>query len=142
MDWSGLHFEITLPKNGTPPSLKSENSGLMVIVGNPWEWPSYGYLVPAGTNTGVSVRPTYSYATDNINDLEIQERMCIFDEEIHTKINNEAVMRLPLPFDRYYIGNCYSECRQQHMIKFCNCTIDYFYPTGVYYISYRKITIK
>lgn len=146
MDWSGLHMEITIPKSGIPPSNKSESLGLLVAVGNPGEWASNGYLVPAGTNTGVSVRPTYSYGTENINSLDVDERMCIFDDELHKKINNEQVMTLPLPMDKYYVGNCYSECRQRHMIKFCNCTIDYFYPTGVLSIYVqnheREINLK
>ncbi|XP_063706306.1 pickpocket protein 19-like [Culicoides brevitarsis] len=133
MDWSGLRIEITIPTSGMPPGLPTEDMGLMVIVGNPFEWPSNGYLVPAGTNTGVSVHPTYSYSTENIYHLAINERMCIFDEDIKLNhIDNASVMRLPLRLDRYYVGNCYSECRQQHMIKFCNCTIDFFYKPGNY----------
>lgn len=131
MDWSGLHLELTIPRNGTPPGLPSEDLGLMVLVGNPFEWPMFGYNIPAGTNTGISIRPTYSYATENINSLDVNERMCIFDYELHAKINNEPVLSLPIPLDKYYSGNCFAQCHQLYMMKFCNCTIDYFYPTGV-----------
>uniref|UniRef100_A0A336LTZ8 CSON001499 protein n=1 Tax=Culicoides sonorensis TaxID=179676 RepID=A0A336LTZ8_CULSO len=136
MDWSGLRVEFTVPQANFPPSMKSEDLGIMVIVGNPFEWPSFGYFIPAGTSTGVSIRPTYSYATENVKNLEVKERLCIFDHELHKKINNEEVMTLPLPLKKYYVGNCYSECRQRHMIKFCNCTIDFFYPTAI--MNYQK----
>lgn len=34
-----------------------------------------------------------------------------------------------LPYQR---ANCMSECRQQHMLHYCNCTVDFFYPSGLY----------
>lgn len=46
-----------------------------------------------------------------------------------------------LPYQR---ANCMSECRQIYMHKYCNCSLDFFYPNGKYiaivivYIVYTK----
>lgn len=37
-----------------------------------------------------------------------------------------------LPETLYFRSNCLSECRQQQMIKYCNCTIDLLYPAAGY----------
>ena len=36
--------------------------------------------------------------------------------------------------------NCISECRQQYMIKYCDCTVDTFFPTGN--CIYKNIFLK
>lgn len=32
----------------------------------------------------------------------------------------------------YMYENCLAECQQQHLMKFCNCTVDIFFPIGPY----------
>lgn len=54
MDWSGLHLEMTLPKDTMPPG-KDDRAGLMCVVNNNWEWPSYGKF-----NSGCNKR-TYTF---------------------------------------------------------------------------------
>lgn len=115
---------MKLPPNGTA------SSGLVVAITNPWEWPSSAYMIPGGTNTGIMIRPTYSYATDSVLSLTVSERKCLFPGE--TIVNGVPVMNLPLRTAQYISGNCYSECRQRHMIKYCNCSIAFFFAIGNY----------
>lgn len=74
------------------------------------------------------VRPTYSYATDNVKRLDVNQRHCIFAGE--NVVNGQPVMKLPLKTDKYASGNCFAECRSSHMVKFCNCTIAFFFEAG------------
>lgn len=108
----------------------SRKHGIVLMISNPFEWPSFGYIIPAGSSTAVMIRPTYSYATDNVAALEILQRNCLFDNE--RTVPGLEVMKLPIPSTKYVTAACYTECRQRHMIKYCNCTISFFYPTGNY----------
>lgn len=117
-----------VPDYITPGS--TSRPGLVAIIASPYEWPSYGYIIPSGSNTGVMVRPTYSYATDNVAALDVMERQCLFDDE--RTVPGFVVMQLPINSKKYVTSMCFVECRQRHMIKFCGCTMPFFYPTGNY----------
>lgn len=119
---------MNIPNHFTPNV--TSRAGLVVMVTSPFEWPSYAYIVPSGSDTGIMVRPTYSYATDNVANLEILQRNCLFDNE--REVPGLEVMQLSNNSKKYTTAGCFTECRQRHMIKYCNCTISFFYPTGNY----------
>ncbi|XP_059609973.1 pickpocket protein 19-like [Phlebotomus argentipes] len=39
---------------------------------------------------------------------------------------------MSLPGLKYHLENCIAECRQRYMVQYCNCSVDFMYPTGSY----------
>lgn len=122
-DWSGLRIEIN---TASELSLKTELSGVIAIIHHPFEWPNNGYYIPSGTTTSIVIKPTYSYTTPDVSRLRPDERQCIMD--------NESNQSMTLPGLKYLRPNCISECRSRYIIKHCNCSIDYFFPIGKFFV--------
>ncbi|XP_059616576.1 sodium channel protein Nach-like [Phlebotomus argentipes] len=101
--------------------------GVLVIVHHPYEWPQQAKFIPEGTSVSIGIQPTAFYASSDVRRLTSTERQCIYKEDIS---HREEIMKLrALPYLR---ANCMSECRQRAMMAYCNCTLDFFYPSGIY----------
>ncbi|KAG5683041.1 hypothetical protein PVAND_012348 [Polypedilum vanderplanki] len=120
-EWSGLRIEIS---TRTDLSLKEEINGIKVIVVHPNQWPNTGNFIPSGSTTSITIRPTFFYTTDDVRNLEPDDRQCLNDDE--------SKSAMTLPGLTYLQLNCLSECRQQYLHKYCNCSISLFFPIGSY----------
>lgn len=98
-------------------------SGFLIIVHDPLQWPNSANFIPSGSATSIVIKPTYYYTSPDVHGLTPFDRQCIYpgEEDFST-----------LPGTEYLRSNCVSECRQKHMLQYCNCTVDFFYPTGNY----------
>ncbi|GAB0089180.1 pickpocket protein 19 [Sergentomyia squamirostris] len=123
-EWSGFRGIIK-----SHPGIKQRYKyppGVLVIVHHPFEWPQQAKFIPAGTTTAIGIQPTTFYASSDVRRLKFTERQCIYNEEANS--NPDQVMTLQsLPYMRQ---NCMSECRQRYLLSYCNCTIDFFFPSG------------
>ncbi|XP_069962655.1 pickpocket protein 19-like [Bactrocera oleae] len=54
------------------------------------------------------------------------KRQCVFKDE------EDSPDFKTLTGHVYMYENCLAECQQQHLMKFCNCTVDIFFPIGPY----------
>lgn len=73
-DWTGLRIEMS---TRTDLALKADTDGVTVIVQHPFQWPNSGQFVPTGSQTGIVVKPTYSYTTEDVRRLDPQDRQCL-----------------------------------------------------------------
>lgn len=103
------------------------------MVNHPMQWPSNNkYFIPAGAHTNVVIKPTFSYATNDVKRLAFGDRNCLFSGEI-------AKMKVQtLPGMQYMLPNCIAACRQSYTLSLCNCTLDFLYPDS----NYRKCNIS
>ncbi|XP_055685259.1 uncharacterized protein LOC129791215 [Lutzomyia longipalpis] len=129
-EWSGfrglLHVHPALVRRYTYPS------GVLAIVHHPYEWPQQAKFIPVATSISIGIQPTAFYASSDVRRLTSTERQCIYKEEISS--HAEEVMNLEgLPYLR---ANCMAECRQRAMMHYCNCTLDFFYPSKCSRIDY------
>lgn len=53
----------------------------------------------------------------------------IYQKTFHTQ-ENESKSSLTLPGLKYLQLNCISQCRQEYMAKYCNCSVEAFFPLG------------
>ena len=121
-------------------ALINEANGVTIVVQHPDQWPNSGIFIPTGSQTAVVIKPTFSYTTDDVRRLSPEQRQCLnvrFKclkiEHYKLKIifkENESKRSLTLPGLKYLQMNCISECRQQYMIKYCNCSVEAFFPIG------------
>lgn len=85
--------------------------GVLFIVHDPYEWPNSARFIPTGSVSGVRISATTFYASKEVRDLPIRQRQCVYSDGVSP----------------YLRPNCISECRQRHLVKYCNCSIDLFF---------------
>ncbi|XP_055689017.1 pickpocket protein 19-like [Lutzomyia longipalpis] len=116
-DWSGLRVTLRNP----------QARGIGVIIHHPIEWPQTAKFIPTGSIAIFSITPTFSYSSSSVGRFTPTQRGCLLESEIS---DEETVMSLPGL--KYHLENCIAECRQRYMVQYCNCTVDFMYPTGSY----------
>ncbi|XP_067620278.1 pickpocket protein 19 [Eurosta solidaginis] len=106
---------------------KSKNDkGLSIMVAEPGVWHKDAMNVPENTQTMLEIEPVVYYFDNNTRGLDISTRQCIFkDEKYDQQIQT-------LHYYDYMIENCQSECHQQYLLEYCNCTLDLLFPPGPY----------
>ncbi|GAB0094849.1 hypothetical protein DMENIID0001_101750 [Sergentomyia squamirostris] len=113
-DWSGLRFTMKSP------------AGVWVIVHHPVQWPQTAKFIATGSTTTFTITPTFTYSSSSVGRFPPAQRGCLLQREI----SDENVMSLPGLI--YHLENCIGECRQRYMMQYCNCSVDFIYPTGSY----------
>lgn len=73
--------------------------------------------------------PYVAYHHPNTFNTSIHN-MCRRKKIPQREIRDKGVMSLPGL--KYHLENCIAECRQRYMVQYCNCTVDFMYPTGSY----------
>ncbi|XP_036322619.1 pickpocket protein 19-like, partial [Rhagoletis pomonella] len=122
---SGLKVRVHLNPEKHYPKSNSEK-GVLVMIAEPSVWHQDALNIPANTRTMIEVEPVTYYYDNNTRGLGSKLRECIFDDE-----NNSKNFRT-LQGYVYMIENCQSECHQQYLVKYCNCTMDLLFPPGPY----------
>lgn len=70
----------------------------------------------------IGIRAVYHYYDEDTFSTHSQQRMCLQDYE-HLTDNIHTLKGL-----KYMMENCFAECQQLYMLRYCNCTLDLFYP--------------
>ncbi|KAM7351045.1 pickpocket protein 19-like [Cochliomyia hominivorax] len=86
--------------------------------------------VPVSTATAVEVEPIV-YFHDN-GTRSLPTRSCVFKDE-HDGQNFKNLAGFT-----YMLENCLAQCHQEYLLRYCNCTIDLFFPPD----KYRICTVK
>lgn len=97
----------------------SRPTGLLFILHNPWEWPNSARFIPTGVTRAVRIWATTFYVSPEVRELPEAERKCMFQRR-------KTVYLDGLPYLR---PNCISDCRQAHSLKYCNCSVDFLFPS-------------
>uniref|UniRef100_A0A1A9X093 Sodium channel protein Nach n=1 Tax=Glossina brevipalpis TaxID=37001 RepID=A0A1A9X093_9MUSC len=122
---SGLMLRALInPESIYPGSPKAE--GIKVLITEPHVWHSEPLLVPVNTNAIIEVNPVIFFYENDTKSLTSQQRKCVFSDETSSQAFKT------LPGEVYMIENCISQCKQEYLLKYCNCTVDIFFPTGNY----------
>lgn len=94
---------------------------LQIIVFHPYDYPDVSsggvteVLVMPGTETYVDMTPTSFFSTDIIEKFSVNQRNCIFAEEIRTSGTT------------YTYSDCIVDCKINDVLELCNCR-PFYYP--------------
>lgn len=94
--------------------------GTFILIHESTNYPEFSKsvdLVQPGQEAKLAVVPTAIVSTENVHNMPLNQRYCLFPEE------REIAMS-----DDYSFPNCLSECRAKVIIKICGC-IPFYYPT-------------
>uniref|UniRef100_A0A1A9V7D2 Uncharacterized protein n=1 Tax=Glossina austeni TaxID=7395 RepID=A0A1A9V7D2_GLOAU len=111
--------------------LRTGNSGMksglmlrvLVMIAEPHVWHKKPLPVPANTNAIIEVDPVIFFYENDTKRLKTQERKCVYSDE------TSSYGYKTLPGEVYMIENCISQCNQEYLLKYCECTVDIFFPT-------------
>lgn len=97
-----------------------------IIVHNTGEWPTNGRFIPAGNSITVAVEASQYKTSKRLRNLSPEDRQCYYDDlSIADEITDKVLHLKGLPYLR---PNCIVECRRYYMMKYCNCSVSFFYP--------------
>jgi hypothetical protein len=88
---------------------------LQLIVGNPFNYPDNGRVIPTGQSVWVDVDTQMTYTVERVRRLRAQERGCLYQDEGSN-----------MGLGGYMFHNCITECHLRHTLQYCNCA-PYFY---------------
>lgn len=93
---------------------------------NNGEWPTNGRFVPAGNAVSIAIEASQYKTSKKLRVFAPEDRQCYFDDvSITDEINDEVMHIRGLPYLR---ANCIVACRRYYLMKYCNCSVDFFYP--------------
>ncbi|XP_018794741.1 PREDICTED: pickpocket protein 19-like [Bactrocera latifrons] len=122
---SGLMVRVDVNAEKQYPRSTNEK-GVKVMIVEPNVWHMDPMNIPENTHTMIEVEPVVYFYDNNTRGLGSKLRECIFDDEEGAR--NVRTLQGYV----YMIENCQSECHQQYLVKFCNCTMDLLFPPGPY----------
>jgi len=73
-EWSGLRIDLS---TRTDLSLTHEVNGIRLQINHPNQWPNSASFVPAGSATYITIKPTFSYTTEDVRRLHPDQRQCL-----------------------------------------------------------------
>uniref|UniRef100_A0A1I8NJI5 Amiloride-sensitive sodium channel n=1 Tax=Musca domestica TaxID=7370 RepID=A0A1I8NJI5_MUSDO len=118
---SGLYVDIHI-REGWHSPLSHNVKGILVMHTEPYVWSYLHREVPTNTRTLISIdaflRTHHPDTRFYSNDI----RQCVFEDEL------SSLYYKSLPKRKYMYENCQAQCEQEYTMKFCNCTVDLFYP--------------
>ncbi|XP_065356448.1 pickpocket protein 19-like [Calliphora vicina] len=105
---------------------QDNEKGITVGVMEPEVFHRDPYWVPANTETVVEVEPVVYFYDNDTRSLSSAQRQCFFKDE-----QNSNDFKTLYGFT-YMIENCQTQCHQEYLLKYCNCTLDLLFPTDEY----------
>lgn len=121
---AGLSLILKFPENEKPLSTlaygASLQMGFRVMVQSNIEFPNrdtLGKLAAINRVFYIGVRPTETVCSDQVRQLTIEDRQCVFPEE-----------RSSTFFPHYSESNCEVECHMKKLHKMCGCMPYTFFP--------------
>ncbi|ALC39056.1 ppk7, partial [Drosophila busckii] len=122
---SALQVRVLLQPNKQHPGSSIEQ-GIEVMVTEPYVWHKDPFFIPANTQTILEMEPTIYFYDNDTRAVGSDQRQCVFDNE-HGSRDFKSLLGYI-----YMIENCQSECHQEYLVRFCNCTMDLLFPPGQY----------
>lgn len=151
---SGLFVRVLLQPDKHWPERHNEKS-IEVMITEPNVWHTPPYLVPANTQTAIEIEPTIYFYDNDTRSVSSDQRHCVFDVGEQTlstlyKLNQQFILLLlqdehnsrdfkSLMGYIYMIENCQSECHQEYLVRYCNCTLDLLFPPGKHVLCNRRV---
>ncbi|KAM8715335.1 hypothetical protein ACLKA7_002399 [Drosophila subpalustris] len=118
---SGLMVRLRLNEAQHAPN-NLEMKGFLLNVLEPNVWFDYPIEVLPDVDSTIGIRAVYHYYDEDTLSMPSQQRMCLQDyEHVSEKIHTLQGLK-------YMMENCFAECQQLYMLRYCNCTMDLFYP--------------
>ncbi|KAL7738778.1 hypothetical protein ACLKA6_014553 [Drosophila palustris] len=102
------------------------DKGIEVMLTEPYVWHNSPYSVPANTQTSIEIEPTIYFYDNDTRSVSSDQRQCVFDDEHNSRDFKSLLGYI------YMIENCQSECHQEYLVRYCNCTMDLLFPPGQY----------
>jgi len=75
----------------------------------------------------IKFSPKQTYTTEDTRHLSIQQRKCVFEDEIKL-----------LTSDTYTYQSCMIQCRMELARSLCKCVPFFYRKIGIYFISYSN----
>lgn len=85
-------------------------------------WFDYPIQLWPDMDTNIAVRAVFHYYDENTFSMPSQQRQCRRDYEKHGD-HCHSLKGL-----KYMLENCMAECQQLYLLRYCNCTMELFYP--------------
>ncbi|XP_034134491.1 pickpocket protein 19 [Drosophila guanche] len=114
-----LHSEHHAPGN-------LDTKGFILNIVEPSVWFGFPIEVVPHTRTNVAVTAVYHYFDEHTLSLPSSQRRCVMDSE------QDSEHFHTLMGQKYMLENCQAECQQRYLLRYCNCTLDLFYPPSNY----------
>ncbi|XP_060648137.1 LOW QUALITY PROTEIN: pickpocket protein 19-like [Drosophila nasuta] len=109
-----------------------EPKGFMLNIVEPGVWFDYSIELLPDLETSIDVGAVFHYYDENTFSLHSQQRKCLRDYE-YISANAQTLKGL-----KYMMENCIAECQQLYLLRYCNCTLDLFYPPSDYPACHLK----
>ncbi|XP_017079462.1 pickpocket protein 19 [Drosophila eugracilis] len=122
---TGLLLKLFLREAHHAPGNPSQKGFLLNVVESS-VWFGFPIDVVPYTRTNVAVTAVYHYFDDSTLGLPSRWRRCVMDYEQ----NSEHFQTLE--GQKYMLENCQAECQQRYLLRYCNCSLDLFYPPSDY----------
>ncbi|XP_075150381.1 pickpocket protein 19-like [Haematobia irritans] len=133
-DANGLSVRIHLRESWHSP-FSPIDKGILVMIVEPHVWSDTFREVPTNSRVFVLLDSFLHIHHENTRVYSRKIRNCIFEDE------NEKIKYRNLPGRKYMYENCQDQCKQEYLVKYCNCTVDLFYPPGQVYPPCRLIDL-
>ncbi|XP_037959098.1 pickpocket protein 19 [Teleopsis dalmanni] len=122
---TGLSLRVLLQPENNFPNRISER-GVSVMVTEPFVWHKDPYIIPENTQTTVEIEPIIYFYDNDTRIISSDQRQCVFADE------RNSLDYKTLQGYVYMIENCESQCHQEYLVRYCNCTLDLLFPPGPY----------
>nr|XP_013116306.1 unnamed protein product [Stomoxys calcitrans]XP_013117015.1 unnamed protein product [Stomoxys calcitrans]XP_013117705.1 unnamed protein product [Stomoxys calcitrans] len=124
---NGLTLRVHI-RNGwhSPRSLMSYKGILFMLV-EPDVWSYWHRKIPTNSRVFISIAARLTVFNQNTRQYSPALRNCVFEDE------STSTHFRTLEGHEYRFENCYSECEQEYLMEFCNCSVDMFFPPSIRY---------
>ncbi|ALC38390.1 ppk14, partial [Drosophila busckii] len=106
-----LNAALHAPANALP-------KGFVLNILEPTVWFNFPIELLPHTNVDIGITAVYHYYDENTYVLNSKQRECLHENEQFKTLQNF----------NYMLENCQAECQQLYMLRYCNCSLDLFYP--------------
>ncbi|RLU26310.1 hypothetical protein DMN91_000104 [Ooceraea biroi] len=104
-------------------------TGVKTMVHYSYDYPNFNaqsQIIRLNSEHFLSINPALMYSKEEVRDLAISTRNCIFDDEANGVLYADDETR-NLTFAKYTYHNCLAECRASIVKAKCGC-IPYYFP--------------
>ncbi|XP_068150989.1 pickpocket protein 19 [Drosophila tropicalis] len=122
---TGLMVRLLLHKEKHAPG-NERTKGFVIDIVEPFVWFGFPVEIVPYTRTNIGVTGVYHYYDESTYSMPSGQRRCVMDYE------RESEHFRTLQGQKYMLENCLAECQQRHLLAYCNCTLDLFYPPSNY----------
>ncbi|CAD6997482.1 unnamed protein product [Ceratitis capitata] len=123
--YNGLNVQVRINERLQSPFSQNQK-GIMFMIMEPGVWFSYPNKVKLSDKLYVRMYAKLSFYDQTTQRIPSRVRNCVFDQE-----RNSLDFKTLLNHD-YKFENCQAECLQEYTMRFCNCTMDIFFPPSQY----------